>query len=159
MDGGGSQPGQCSPVSGCAVAFVLGKAVPWESCVQSQHEPVPMHLGDDGRRGDGEAGHIAVGYCLLGKLDLWQREVVNEKALRGNLQSGQCQVHCLPGGWYDPLCVDLLCFHCAHTHRMGLLMDSVEKLLPPARREELGITDGFQFGWNCKSGGLLPDER
>jgi hypothetical protein len=95
---------------------------------------------------------------FLGEFDLRQGEVVNEKMLRGDLQVGQGQAHRLPGGWDDPLGINLPRSYCSYAHRLGCVLDNAEKLLSATGREELGVSDRAQFHGENDLGYLSPEE-
>ena len=82
MRGGGSQPGQCYPVGGGTVAFVLSQAISYESRIQFYHQPIPMHLGDNGRRGNGDAELVSPHQAHLRQIHPRDPDRIDEEMVR-----------------------------------------------------------------------------
>jgi hypothetical protein len=130
----------------CTVALVGGETVAGVLPVQGHHQPVPLYLGDDAGRSDGETTGVRFGQAALGEREIGKREVVDEQRVHLPRQLGDGARHRLPSRCQNPQGIHLRRLRPADPYPQSDLPDAGIDGLPLGRGKLLGVPHVGQNG-------------
>ncbi len=120
---------------------MVGETVFGVEGVVHGHDVVAVHLGDDGRRGDGDGEGVAVGDAVVRDVDFGEGEGVNEGVLGDGRQGGERFGHGQAGGRGNAEGVDALRGDSADADGEGLRAYLLGELLPLGGRQQLAVAN------------------
>ena len=103
------------------------------------HDPVPRHLGKNGRRGNGQALRVSLDDRSLRKLHLRNGHCIIDQCIRQNLQAGNRFSHRLIGSLKNIDFINSFRRRQTHTISKRLFGNDVIKLISLPGRELLGV--------------------
>lgn len=101
MEGAGTEALERREMFGCAVAFMVGKAVAWIAPVVSDHDAVARDLGDDAGSGDRVAESISLDQWCDGQIEEGNGAAVEQDVLWRRPECGDNLTHHFMSGLQD----------------------------------------------------------